>query len=256
MKRILWTAAIAVTIAAAGATGALKADALIIAGGGWVGPWDTEIEMANTEADPIDVTLSIRGLPLGAPCPPNCVIQTYTVPGNGLRRVLASDFIGELYQGSQMIRVETAAGVPAPVVHARSIGQASTAQFAELPVVRESLLVALNPQVLVLPGASRQSGIHSNVILESIGGGLVPTLVRLELFDSQGQLLGSGEFVVVGESTFRATTVVDVVGALGVSTLDAGQVRVTKLGGDGVLWGVLATVTREGSLKISVGANP
>jgi len=30
----------------------------------------------------------------------------------------------------------------------------------------------------------------------------------------------------------------------------------TKLAGEGVLWGVLATVVGEGSLKISVGANP
>ncbi len=39
----------------------LRADSLIIAGGGFVGPWDTEIEMANTLADPIEVTLTIRG---------------------------------------------------------------------------------------------------------------------------------------------------------------------------------------------------
>jgi len=251
MKRILWAAAIA-----AAAAMSLRAETLIIAGAGFGGPWDTEIEMANTEGDPIDVSLSVRGLPLGAPCPPACNGKTYTVPGNGLLRVLASDFLGDLYAGPQMMRVETATGVPAPVVHARSIGQASTAQFAELPVIRESSLVALDPQVLVLPGASRQTGIHSNVILESIGGGFAPTMTRIELFDAQGQLLGSGDFVVVGDSTIQATMVVDVVGALGVSTLDSGQVRVTKLAGEGVLWGVLATVVGEGSLKISVGANP
>jgi hypothetical protein len=234
----------------------LRADSLIIAGGGFVGPWDTEIEMANTLADPVDVTLSIRGLPLGAPCPPNCSGQTYTVPGHGMRSVLASDFIGELYMGPQMIRVETAAGVPAPVVHARSVSQFSTAQFAELPVVRESSLEALDPVVLVFPGASRQSRIHSNVILESLGFDPSTTKVLLELFDSDGQLLGSGQVAVTGESTFHATTVVDVVGVLGVTELDSGQLRVTKLSGDGFLWGVLATVVGEGSLKVSLGVNP
>lgn len=234
----------------------LRADSLIIAGGGFVGPWDTEIEMANTLADPIEVTLTIRGLPLGLPCPPNCAGSAYTVPGHGVRRVLASDFIGDIYMGPQMIRVETADGVPAPVVHARAVSQFSTAQFAELPVLRESSLEVLDPAVLVLPGASRLSGIHSNLILESLGFDPSTTEVLLELFDSDGQLLGSGQVTVTGESTFHATTVVDVVGALGVSTLEAGQVRVTKLSGDGVLWGVLATVVGEGSLKVSVGANP
>lgn len=237
------------------APAALRADSLIIAGGGFAGPWDTEIEMANTLADPIDVTLSIRGLPLGAPCPPACTGSTYTVPGHGMRRVLASDFIGELYIGPQMIRVETDAGVPAPVVHARSVSQFSAAQFAELPVIRESSLEALDPAVLVLPGASRRSGVHSNLIIESIGG-LLTTEVQLELFDSDGQLLGSGRIAVTGESTFHATTVVDVVGVLGVSELDSGQLRVTKRSGDGFLWGVLATVVGEGSLKVSLGANP
>ena len=256
MKRILRAVAMAVAATIAAGAASLRAETLIIAAGGWVGPWDTEIEMANTEADPIDVFLSVHGVPLGAPCPPACNGKTYTVPGNGLLRVLASDFLGELYRGPQMIRVETDAGVPAPVVHARSVSQASTAQFAELPVIREDSLLALDPQVLVLPGASRQGGIRSNVILESIGGGLVPTAVHIELFDAGGQLLGAGDFVVMGDATIQATTIVDVVGALGVSTLASGQVRVTKIAGPGVLWGVLATVVGEGSLKISMGANP
>jgi len=251
MRRILWAAIAAFSIGAA-----LRGDALIIAGGGFVGVWDTEIDMANTMADPIDVSLSIRGLPLGAPCPPNCVSQTYTLPGHGTLRVLASDFIGELYAGPQMIRVETDAGVPAPVVHARSVSLLSAAQFAELPVVRESSIEGLDPSVLVFPGAVRALGIYSNLILESIGGALSTTDALVEVFDSQGQLLGSGQITVTGDSTFHATTIVDIVGALGISELDAGQVRVTKLNGDGVLWGVLTTVVGKGSLKVSVGANP
>lgn len=232
-----------------------RGDALIIAGGGFVGPWNTEIEVANTVADPIDVTLSIRGLPLGVPCPPNCTTQTYTIPGHGTRSILASDFLGSLYQGPQMIRVETGDGVALPVVHARSFSQLSTAQFAELPVVRESSLQSLDPSVLVLPGARRGAGVYSNLILESVGGGL-PGQVLLEVFDSDGLLLGSAQVTVSGESTGQATTLVDVVRVLGVSALELGQVRATKISGDGVLWGVLTTVVGGESLQVSVGANP
>jgi hypothetical protein len=254
MKRIVCTLAL---LAACAIPAALPGDSLIIAGGGFVGLWDTEIDLANTIADPIDVSLSVRGLPLGAPCPPNCTEKMYRVPGHGTIRVLASDFIGQLYAGPQMIRVDTDAAVPLPVVHARSVSQATASQFAELPVDRESSLQALDPTVLVFPGASRTLGTHSNLILENIGGtGLSGAEVLVEVFDSQGQRLGGGQVSVAGESTFRATTVVDIVGALGVSVLDAGQIRVTKSSGDGVLWGVLSTVVGQGSLKVNMGANP
>ena len=42
-------------------------------------------------AEPIDVELSIGGLPLGVPCPPNCTTQSYAVPGAGTIRVRAAE---------------------------------------------------------------------------------------------------------------------------------------------------------------------
>lgn len=244
---------------------ALRAEDLIIAGAGFVGTWDTEIDMANVLADPVEVSLSIVGLPLGLPCPPNCTSKGYTLPGNGTLHVLASDFIGELYQGPQMIRLETAAGTPAPVVHARSVSSLSAAQFAELPVIRESTLEALDTSVLVFPGAMRQSGVYSNLILEQIGGNFLGSQVMVEIFDSNGQRLGGKTFAVAGEQTAQATTIVDVVakilGTLGppgsdLPILEDGQVRVTRLSGTGSLWGVLTTVLGTGSLKVQTGANP
>ena len=243
-------------LSALAASSALHGEVLIITAGGFVGAWDTEIDLANVLPDPIDVSLSIVGLPLGAPCPPACTGGTYTVPGHGTRRVLASDFVGQLYPGPQMIRVETAAGGPAPVVHARSVNDASQTQFAELPVLRESTLAALDTSVLVFPGATRQGGDYSNLILESIGGGLVPSEVMVEVFAADGELLGSGRITVTGDATFQATTVVDVVGALGVSTLESGQIRVTRVAGPGKVWGVLTTVLQVGALKVNLGAVP
>ena len=252
MKRYVFVLAV---LAMSFVPAALRGDSLIITGGGSVGLWDTEIDMANAVGDPIAVSLSIRGLPLAVPCPPNCTRKVYPLPGNGTLRIVASDFIGSLYPGPQMIRLETDAGVPAPVVHARFVNRLSAVQFAELPVVRESTLQALDPAVLTFPGASRIDGTYSNLILESIGDASTTTEVLAEVFDSQGQLLGSGHFTVTGESTLQATTIVDVVGMLKVSVLDGGQVRITKLSGDGVLWGLLSTIG-GGLVTVNFGANP
>ncbi|MEP6995755.1 MAG: hypothetical protein ABI968_14630 [Acidobacteriota bacterium] len=256
MKRIV---GILVMLAGFSAPSALRGDVgdvLIIAGGGFVGPWDTEIDMANISADPISVTLSRSGpIPMiEAPCPPNCNGKTYTVPGHGTLRVLASDFLA--FTGPQMIRVETDKFVvdgpvhASPVVHARAVNTLSAAQFAELPVVRESTIKALDQvDPLVFPGASRLSGVYSNLILGNIEEFSPSSEILVEAFDSQGSVLGSAHFTA-------PTTFVDVVKALGVSELDGGQIRVTKLSGDGTLWGVLTTVVGNGSLKVSLGANP
>jgi hypothetical protein len=239
-----------------GASVTLRAEDLIIAGAGFVGAWDTEIDMANLLAAPVEVGLSIVGLPLGLPCPPNCTSKSYTLPGNGTLRVLASDFLGAAYPGPQMIRLQTAAGTPAPVVHARSVSSLSAAQFAELPVVRESSLEAMDTSVLVFPGAARQAGVYSNLILEQIGGNFLGSQVLVEIFDASGQSRGSRTFAVAGEQTPQATTIVDVALRLGITELEDGQVRVTRLSGTGSLWGVLTTVLGTGSLKVQLGANP
>jgi hypothetical protein len=154
------------------------------------------------------------------------------------------------------LRVQCAEGVAAPTVHARSISAASETQFAELPVVRESTIQTLDTTVLVFPGATRHAGVYSNLVIEGIGGSFVGgSMVTVELFDSSGQSLGSRTFAVTGEATFQATTIVDVVERLGVSELEDGQIRVTRVTGTGSLWGVLTTVLGTGGL-VQLGANP
>jgi hypothetical protein len=243
-------------LGALAASASLRGEVLIVTGGGFVGAWDTEIDLANVSSEPVDVALFIEGLPLGAPCPPACNGGGVTVPGHGTRRVLASEFLGETYAGPQMIRVETPQGVPAPVVHARSISDSSQTQFAELPVLRESTLTSLDTSVLVFPGASREDGVYSNLVLQSLGGGFLPTEVMVEVFDAEGHLLGARPLMVSGDAAFHATTVVDVVAFLGVSTLSSGQVRVTRVAGTGTLWGILTTVLRVGALKVNLGVIP
>jgi hypothetical protein len=229
-------------------------DVLIIAGAGFAGKWDTAIDLANVSEEPIEVRLSIPGLPLAIPCPPNCTGQTYTLPGAGTLLVLASDFLGAMYPGPQLVRVEALDGAPLPSVHARSVSTEDSCQFAELPVLRESAIKGLAAPVLAFPGAARGDGVYSNLILEALQE--FPVTVEVELRSASGDLLGSGTFVVPGTVTATALTVVDVVGVLGVANVGNGQIRVRNVTGTGAIWGVLTTVAQNGSLRVAVGGNP
>jgi hypothetical protein len=254
MKQLCLKKFLFLAIAAAALPALLFADSLVIAGAGFAGKWDTEIDIANVSSNPIQVTLSIQGLPLAVPCPPNCPGKTYDVPARGTITVLASDFIGAIYAGPQMVQVETALGGPLPVVHARSVSSASTCEFAELPVVRRESIAAMVVPILVFPGVVRGGGTYSNLILEALGG--AGASVDIELLDAVGNSLGSGVFVIPGESTSSAFTLVDVAAHFGVDTLELGQVRATKIDGTGVLWGALSTISPDGSVRVTVGANP
>ena len=241
--------------AAAAAFPALGAeDRLVIAGGGVAGRWNTEFKLANVSTEPVDATLSIGGLPLGVPCPPNCTTETFRIPGGGTVLVEATDFVGQMYQGPQIVTVETAGGAPLPIVHARSFSSDSTCQFAELPSIRESTIVAMDPPVLVFPGVTRGGGSYTNLILESLAD--TPTSVDVELRDSEGQVLGDATFPVPGRVTGAAFTLVDVAAHFGIDAIENGQVRVHNLTASGPVWGVLATVGAEGSLEVAIGANP
>jgi hypothetical protein len=254
MKQSSFWKCLCLAIAAVGLPALLLADSLVIAGAGFAGKWDTEVDIANVSSNPIQVTLSIQGLPLAVPCPPNCPGKTYDVPARGTITVKASDFLGAIYAGPQMVRVETAQGGPLPVVHARSTSSVSTCEFAELPVVRSASIEAMVVPVLVFPGVVRDGSTYSNLILETLGG--AGAVVEVELVDADGTSLGTNTYVIPGESTSSAFTLVDVAKAFGMDTLPLGQVRATMVGGTGVLWGALSTISADGSVRVTVGANP
>ena len=252
MKRI--AAFLLLLVALAALPALAQDDVLVIAGAGVAGKWDTDFELANPIAQPVDVAIWIEGLPLGVPCPPNCTSGGGTIPGNGTLRIRASDFIGATYPGPQIVRIQTLNGAPLPVVHARSVSSESSCQFAELPVVRQSTIDALHASTLVFPGAAKGDGFYTNLILEVLGQ--TPTTVEVELFDASGHSLGASSFLVPGYPTFTAFTLVDVAAFFGVPTLESGQVRVRNLNTNAPIWGVLATVGSNGSLRVALGANP
>jgi hypothetical protein len=142
-----------------------------------------------------------------------------------------------------------------PTVIARVVNRDRPTQTIELPVVRRSTIEALNPTVLAFPSANRSAGSHSNLILSEVSWVEGRTLSLLvEAYSAAGELLGS-------PAAFEVTTggtlfVIDVLQQLGVSELDGGQIRVTKTGGTGLMWGLLATVYDEGRVSVSPGLNP
>jgi hypothetical protein len=145
----------------------------------------------------------------------------------------------------------------APVVRARIINTANSSQSADLPVFRLATLLAKNPAQLVFPGAARSESVHANLILAVLRPPNDFTSrsanVMVEAFASSGQLLASRSLNLEdGQPVF----LIDVLGDLGVASLDQGQLRVTKTGGNGVIWGVMPTLSAEGTVSMGLGVNP
>jgi hypothetical protein len=108
--------------------------------------------------------------------------------------------------------------------------------------------------VLSFPSAKRSAGSHSNLILSEVSWEEGRELsVLVEAYSPAGDRLGAA---ALGLSTGRTLFLVDVVAQLGVAALDGGQIRVTKIGGTGLMWGLLATVSDDGRISVSTGRNP
>ena len=71
--------------------------------------------------------------------------------------------------------------------------------------------------------------------------------------DTAGERLGSTtRTIAAGETLF----LVDVLARLGAGGISEGQIRVTKTGGGGILWGLLSTVSDDGRVSVAVGRYP
>lgn len=103
------------------------------------------------------------------------------------------------------------------------------------PVSRTNLVVAN-----IIPRPHQLQGSDVTLALEAYSG-------------LEGRLLGSKTInLQFGETRF----LVDVLAELGVASLDLGQIRVTKIAGDGLFWGTMFTTTTDGGVSVSVGAHP
>jgi hypothetical protein len=226
---------------------------LVVIGAGWVGDWDTEIQLADaplaggTQGSISKFVVTIQ------PCT-DCG-TSFDIPENGTARYLASEILGPSFEGPQLLRVFTLADQALPITRARIFRRSLPCQSADLPVLRESTLRAADTGTLVFPGLVRDAATRSNLILQLVGteSGVD---VTIDAYDAGGALIGSTTARVPPEAAFQALTLVDVVALLGGDQIEGGRLVVTRTSGGGVVWGVLATYAQDGALTMSGGLNP
>jgi virginiamycin B lyase len=231
-------------------------DAVVLVGTGVSGTWDTEFRFANPSS-------SSQGVYLGLFLEPNsicagfCHGQTgFDLPpqGSASLRASAPTFggLGPLFGDLETVYARGSSGEEPPTVIARVFDTARPSQGIEVPTIRLSTLTDRNPFVLAFPSASRGAGVHANLVVAEVGSD-DEISVRVDAFSPGGELLGSNSFRIEASTTLF---LVDALAQLGVSELDGGQIRVTKTGGTGLMWGLLATLTDDGGVTVSPGMNP
>jgi hypothetical protein len=250
-RKLALPLALSLALVTSGADSAVRhdADVLVAIGAGVAGTWETEIEFANLEDRNLSVFAGEQPHPFVCVTSP-CGIAYAALPGNGTTRVVTSSgdfgrFTGRLFLGADDAE-------ELPTIRARVVNRARPTQVIELPLFRRSTLVAMNPGVLAFPFRIVSAGDHSNLFVSEIG--LTSDLIdTIEAIAISGDLLSSTtRSLAPGETIF----LVDVLTQLGVTAISEGQVRVTKTGGTGILWGLLSTVSDDGRVTVAVGRHP
>jgi hypothetical protein len=243
-----------IVILSLSATIAIAGDSLVIVGAGYAPPWDTDFALGNGEREErvIWVGTTRESLSPCLSCPGTTVFLPPDGTGKTTGQTVLSAFAGQT--GVTTLYVVPSDGSALPTVTARVVNQARPSQAIELPVVRFSTIEALNPAVLSFPAARRSIDSHSNLIVAEVSreeGRALSILV--EAYSAAGERLGSAAFDL---STGTTLFLVDVLAQLGVPSLEDGQIRVAKTSGTGLMWGLLATVSDEGRVSVSLGTNP
>jgi virginiamycin B lyase len=240
---------------AAGRVVRMARDAVVMVGTGVSGTWDTEFRFANPSSSSQRVYLGLFLEPSSF-CAGFCRGQTgFELPANGTASLSASmgppESPGPLFGNLGTAYARGSEENP-PTVTARVFNTARPTQSIEIPTIRLSTLNDRNPSVLAFPSASRNTGVHSNLVLAEVGTD-DEISVRVDVFSPTGELLGSNSFQIEPSTTLF---LVDALAQLGVAELDGGQIRVTKIAGTGLMWGLLATVSDDGRILVSPGLNP
>ena len=243
--------AIVLALLSFSATALLADDPLVIVGAGESSPWDTDFVLANGAAEN-SVWIGLTRGP--SPCL-SCPGRFLSLPPRGTAKITAHDVL--LPFGAPGIRtffVDPVPGIERPTVTARVFNRSRPSQAIELPVVRLSTIAALDPTVLSFPSARRSADSHSNLVLSEVSVEQGRDLsILVEAYSAAGDRLGSAEFAVSPGTTLF---LVDALAQLGISSLEDGQVRVTKTGGTGLMWGLLTMVFDDGRVSVSQGVNP
>jgi hypothetical protein len=246
------TIAIVLVVLALSATVLIAADPLVIVGGGYAPPWDTDFVLANGAGKNV-VWIGPTRSSL-SPCL-SCPGQELSLPPLRTATITAQDALSPFgAPGIRTLFIDPMTGIEPPTVTARVVNRSRPSQAIELPVVRFSTIAALNPTVLSFPSARRSADSHSNLVVAEVSWEEGRDLsILVEAYSPAGDRLGSAAFDL---STGSTLFLVDLLAQLGVPELDNGQIRVTKTGGSGLMWGLVATVSDDGKVSVSPGMNP
>ena len=258
-----------------GATHVAQADSAVILGAGHLGNWITTGFVANPNASPTD--LIVAPSPLlssggASTCslPAECPFYDVSLPA------LGSGPLPFAFSGFKYGSVYVTQTVPVPPGQAFPIVQASLSEqdacrsantfrvlqrSVDIPVILLSKLMAANlstlnfPRVMTFPEAIG-AAVFTNLVLgniqraDGIAGEDLPLL--LELFDFQGNLVGSTSLTL----SYGETRVVGDVSFLGVpGFFYGGQLRVTRVSGRALMWGILYTSDDAVGVTASTGTN-
>jgi virginiamycin B lyase len=234
----------------------IQPDAVVLPGG-TSGSWETLLEVSNVGSQSASILAGVY--PRGS-----CISFGSGPPGRGA--LLPANGAGEIALDSSVIRglrtfyVKNTREGTLPVVRARIRNLDLPSQSGDIPLIRLSTLTSLNPVTLSFPGALRDGPARTNLLLAELSierlvlDSPVPSVqTRVDVLGSDGTLLASGEFAVTSGTCLY---LVDVIGRLGVESLKDGQIRVTKLGNQGLLWGYSARIDSDGVVSVSSGLNP
>lgn len=261
-RRLLRVSVTSLTIAISlvgTAAGLPERDVLVVVGAGISYPWDTEFDIANVEAAAVTVEVGPLSVPLSEAVCPNpfpCVISLaqLSIPPNGSAQKRATDGIGAFFVTT--LYVVPTSGTRPPVARARIFDRTRPNRSGDLPVVRRTTIAAMNPSVLSFPGATRSASARTNLVVAEVAGS-AGIEFKVEVFSSDGRHLGEESFEIGPGGPFgNSLFLVDLLARFHVTNLENGQVRVTKTGGAGLMWGILATLSDDGSVTVSPGINP
>jgi hypothetical protein len=250
--------------------GVAYADSVVILGAGQIGNWITSGSMANPNSSPIDVRVTL------APCSviPTCTLNDFSLPALGSASLPFSS-AGFHFGTAYVTQLNpSASGQLLPVVQATLTDQVSCQlgddpstdrhQSAEIPVVPLSKLIAANPStlnfpnVLPVPEASRFT-LVSNLVLgniqraDGVAGEDLPLL--LELFGPDGNLVGSTSLTLSYGETRVVGDVASLLGGRPPILFFPGQLRVTRVSGKALMWGILYTLNSSFGVAVSTGVN-
>jgi virginiamycin B lyase len=227
----------------------IQPDAVLVAGAGASGSWQTEFRLASVENDSVTALVSVNPRPtyLCGVCIVPEVLRKLSP--NGSVAIGADQFRSGVL-GIVFVRALEDGVLPS--VKARVFNANAPSQSLDLPTIRLSRLTELNPSLLSFPGAVKSGAARSNLWLAEAGR-REPLEVVIELIDPDGHVIASrDETLGAGRSVY----LVDVIGGLGVGSFPDGQLRVRKSGNRGLLWGYLATVDVNGATSLFSGLNP